>query len=317
MLIMFHVINLYHLLSVSSGAAALFLIVILVAKFRRSLLKRYLAVFGSMSLVVLGIAVQVYRYYLVPDQSQWVFHIIWGLTKVGLVSLIFTLPWFTHHLVDDPKRKRKNYAFALTAVFVMILRFFPYEFILNPKLVPMASSFSFYSFSFILLGAVGYSCFVVSRQLRQRKDRQMMDIFKSTVAITILLFAAFTWDMYHHVLSDVLWVVPKELAFTPGVYLIWNLVFLTFGAQYLIMTPVLQLNDDTTKSYFDAFNITKREKEIMLLMFQGFNNQEIAQQLFISRATVKTHIHHVYDKVGVSGRVDLLNHYQNYLLASN
>ena len=54
----------------------------------------------------------------------------------------------------------------------------------------------------------------------------------------------------------------------------------------------------------------------MLLIFQGFNNQEIAQQLFISRATVKTHIHHIYDKVGVSGRVDLLNHYQRYLLAS-
>ncbi|MDA1354228.1 MAG: LuxR C-terminal-related transcriptional regulator [bacterium] len=314
---MLHVINLYHLLSVSSGAAAFFLIVILVAKFRRSLLKRYLALFCSITFVVFGIALQVYRFYLVPDQSPFMFTVIWGITKLGLVSLIFTLPWFTHHLVDDPKRKRKNVLFACMAVLVLILRFFPYEFILNPRLVPMAAIFSFYSFSVILLGTVGYSCFVAYRQIRQRKDRQMMDIFKAVVSITLLLFFAFLWDMNHQVLSDVLWVVPKELAFTPGVYLIWNLVFLTFGAQYLIMTPVLQLNDDTTKSYFDAYNITKREKEIMLLMFQGFNNQEIAQQLFISRATVKTHIHHVYDKVGVSGRVDLLNQYQNHLLASN
>ena len=75
---MLHIINLYHLLSVASGAAALFLIVILVAKFRRSLLKRYLAFFTSLSTVVLGIATQVYRYYFVPNQSEWVFHLIWG-----------------------------------------------------------------------------------------------------------------------------------------------------------------------------------------------------------------------------------------------
>ncbi len=312
-----HIINLYHLLSVASGAAALFLLVILVAKFRRSLLKRYLFLFLSISFVVVGIAAQVYRFHFVPNQSVITFHVIWASTKVSLVSLIFTLPLFVHHLIDDPSRKRKNNFFAGLTIFTLVMRFFPYNVILNPKLVPFATLFSFYLFSVILLGAVAYSCILASRQIDTKRDRQMLDVFRAVVAITLLLFFGFVWDMYHHVLSDVLWVVPEDLAFTPGVYLIWNLVFLTFGAQYLIMTPVLQLNDDATQGYFDAFNITKREKEIMLLMFQGFNNVEIAQQLFISRATVKTHIHHVYDKVGVSGRVGLINHYQNFLIALN
>ena len=69
--IMLHIINLYHLLSVASGAAAL-LIVILVAKFRRSLLKRYLAFFTSLSTVVLGIATPLW-YYFVPNNRNGYF----------------------------------------------------------------------------------------------------------------------------------------------------------------------------------------------------------------------------------------------------
>lgn len=45
-----------------------------------------------------------------------------------------------------------------------------------------------------------------------------------------------------------------------------------------------------------------RELEVLQLVAQGSNNREAAKQLFISEATVKTHLLHVYAKLGVSDR---------------
>lgn len=51
--------------------------------------------------------------------------------------------------------------------------------------------------------------------------------------------------------------------------------------------------------------ITPREKQILLLTLQGRNFAEIADDLSISPATVKTHMHHMCDKTGSANRVEL------------
>lgn len=48
--------------------------------------------------------------------------------------------------------------------------------------------------------------------------------------------------------------------------------------------------------------LSQRELEVLKLIAKGSNNREAAQQLFISEATVKTHLLHVYAKLGVSDR---------------
>jgi DNA-binding NarL/FixJ family response regulator len=53
--------------------------------------------------------------------------------------------------------------------------------------------------------------------------------------------------------------------------------------------------------------ITEREKEIIFSVMKGLSNKEISDNLFISVNTVKTHIANVYQKMGVSQRMDLAN----------
>ncbi|MEE6262748.1 response regulator transcription factor [Plantactinospora sonchi] len=48
--------------------------------------------------------------------------------------------------------------------------------------------------------------------------------------------------------------------------------------------------------------LSQRELEVLQLIAQGSTNREAARQLFISEATVKTHLLHVYAKLGVSDR---------------
>jgi LuxR family maltose regulon positive regulatory protein len=47
---------------------------------------------------------------------------------------------------------------------------------------------------------------------------------------------------------------------------------------------------------------SERELEVLRLVAQGQTNQEIGQALFISVNTVKTHLEHIYGKLGVSAR---------------
>ena len=48
--------------------------------------------------------------------------------------------------------------------------------------------------------------------------------------------------------------------------------------------------------------VSERELEVLQLIARGFNNREAAAHLFISEATVKTHLLHIYAKLGVSDR---------------
>ncbi len=59
--------------------------------------------------------------------------------------------------------------------------------------------------------------------------------------------------------------------------------------------------------FFQTYNITDREKDIISLIIRGSNNQEIGRRLFISEKTVKSHIYNIYQKVGIQNRIELLN----------
>jgi LuxR family transcriptional regulator, maltose regulon positive regulatory protein len=51
--------------------------------------------------------------------------------------------------------------------------------------------------------------------------------------------------------------------------------------------------------------LSARECEVYELVIQGLTNREIAKLLFIEESTVKVHVHHIYDKLGVRSRVAL------------
>jgi two-component system, NarL family, nitrate/nitrite response regulator NarL len=51
--------------------------------------------------------------------------------------------------------------------------------------------------------------------------------------------------------------------------------------------------------------LSEREREIVQLVAQGFRNREIGEKLFISEQTVKNHLHNIFDKLGVSDRLEL------------
>jgi DNA-binding NarL/FixJ family response regulator len=54
--------------------------------------------------------------------------------------------------------------------------------------------------------------------------------------------------------------------------------------------------------------LTAREAEVLGLIAAGFTNREIAERLVVSEATVKTHINHVFAKIGARDRAAAINY---------
>jgi two-component system, NarL family, nitrate/nitrite response regulator NarL len=54
--------------------------------------------------------------------------------------------------------------------------------------------------------------------------------------------------------------------------------------------------------------LSQREREIVALVAQGYKNREMAEKMFISEQTVKNHLHNIFDKLGVSDRLELALH---------
>ena len=62
--------------------------------------------------------------------------------------------------------------------------------------------------------------------------------------------------------------------------------------------------------------LTIREAEVLSLLASGLSNAEIAQRLYLSHATVKTHINRIFAKTGVRDRAQAVRYaYQHGLTA--
>ena len=52
--------------------------------------------------------------------------------------------------------------------------------------------------------------------------------------------------------------------------------------------------------------LTKREEDVVRLLAEGMGNRDIARELSLSESTVRNYMFHIFDKLGVSNRVELL-----------
>jgi len=71
--------------------------------------------------------------------------------------------------------------------------------------------------------------------------------------------------------------------------------------QFTDEQPALRPKDRDSKTT----PLSPREREIVGLVIQGFKNKELAEKLVISEQTVKNHMHNIFDKLGVSDRLEL------------
>jgi len=61
------------------------------------------------------------------------------------------------------------------------------------------------------------------------------------------------------------------------------------------------------KKELELLNLSKRELEVLQLMSEGLSNKEIADRLFVSLSTIKTHSNNLFDKMNVERRTQAID----------
>ena len=89
---------------------------------------------------------------------------------------------------------------------------------------------------------------------------------------------------------------------------VWaNTEQLNFLLELVSDVPSLRVVSSTGRQL-----LTSREEQVVALVAEGLNNRAIAQELNLSEHTIKKYLFHIFDKLGISSRVELVLYAVNH-----
>jgi DNA-binding NarL/FixJ family response regulator len=150
-----------------------------------------------------------------------------------------------------------------------------------------------------------------TRRIREAGDRPRV-LMLTTFDLDEYAFAALKAGASGFLLKD---VPPDELLFAIRAVHSGDAVVAPSTTRRLIdqFAPMLPAGETATAP--GLADLTDREHEVLILVAHGLSNCEIAQRLFVSEATVKTHVGRILAKLGLRDRVQAVVYaYENGLV---
>jgi DNA-binding NarL/FixJ family response regulator len=150
-----------------------------------------------------------------------------------------------------------------------------------------------------------------TQRIRQAGDRPRV-LMLTTFDLDEYAFAALKAGASGFLLKD---VPPEELLFAIRAVHSGDAVVAPSTTRRLLdrFAPLLPAGD--TQAAAELEELTERERQVLILVAQGLSNAELARRLFVSEATVKTHVGRILAKLGLRDRVQAVVYaYENGLV---
>lgn len=178
---------------------------------------------------------------------------------------------------------------------------------------------------FILIIACGYVIYAM-KNLEKSKERNAVILF-GTILFFYMIWIM-SWD-YHMTMGQTLNpnsdFIIDPLTF---VYIIQSMgvVWFFFKKDPLEVTKdkIQESNVQNQENQFpdleviaQNFGLTNREFDVLSLVTQGLSNPEIGEKLYIAENTVKRHLNHIFTKIEVKNRYELLSVITRCIKGSN
>ncbi|PZR39866.1 MAG: helix-turn-helix transcriptional regulator [Azospira oryzae] len=134
--------------------------------------------------------------------------------------------------------------------------------------------------------------------------KQTIIIYGLALAVLIFLLKFLEYRFFVRDLSLEFYLGSVAIVFT--VLGIWAGLRLTSKKTVVITQTVIQPDFQFDLARLEKLGISKREYEVLELMAKGLSNQEIADRLFVSLNTVKTHSSNLFLKLEVKRRTQAI-----------
>jgi len=272
----------------------------------------FLTILTPLSLQMLLTQFVTYFHRLFPDiletNTNYKLFAIWvtGASIVFTTVLMYTAARYLIKLL--PLKENKTFI-ALVIMRIVVILFFIGSIVIiaiksNFKIIKaMNITFSYHFFAgsyiMVILGVVALY------YRRFAKGWKQENLLSGMIATFIPLLFTFPIDLIFF--RDSTFKIAY-LSYSAFVVYLYYFIARQYFQEY--EHPIEEKVIDDT--YLKKVGISPREKEILLLLFKGNTSYEIANELYISHNTVKTHIKHIYEKLHVSTRVQLFSLLHNH-----
>ena len=233
--------------------------------------------------------------------------ISYPVLKIFVFSCILIMYFLMILKIFEKKPKPKYFLF--------LVLFIGFEVLFNSMEETNLTIWLFYTtrqvFVFSLI-ALFYILYIVEKDKKIKENaKQYATMFAFFLIINISIVLEDSLVISQQLAFSSSGVIFKERNFSENLF--WMIVCC---GSLLLMRKEIQMMINPTKEVeknvlkvedvIDKFKLTKREKEILVLLLQHHDNMEIADMLSISSGTLKAHIHNIYSKLDVTHRNELI-----------
>ncbi len=235
------------------------------------------------------------------------------LIEIGLPAVIMAINiavWITVIIMCRrvaPSTRDRNRIASVAQVLILLVIVKSLANVVVMSMVPADAVPGVWNLASHVLTALAMAAFgvVLRGPVTPREPRALYPLFRAYGALAIVFAPA---GLIEHVMQslDLWWGVYVSLDHV--LYLAWNIVSMSAAVQlFRPGNETSTLLEEVPQERVHALGLSPREVEIAGMIGRGMSNKEIAAALFISPATVRTHIYNLYQKVGAGSRVELLN----------
>ncbi len=249
----------------------------------------------------LNVFYQMYSSYIKENAGSFIESTIYYhyLVEFFVMSfLTFSIPFFASYISNFKWRKIQN--IILSIILLSLLIFY---------IVINKEGKDFILLEIFLLISIAYSITIGLISYKKIKDIEQKKLVRNVCIVAAIFFPGNIYNEFP--------VFNFNLNVSPLLYCTFCVVFILFIVRiyfrdYYITDQEIEVLKNDYKAHkksniFNKYNLSEREREVVIFVLKGFSNKKIADILFISLSTVKSHVHNVFKKTNTETRYELIH----------
>lgn len=303
-----HFVFFFYVLSFLIGFTGIVLSYFAYIKYKTKLIKHYLIFMAALTTLLMEQTLTSYK--IINQVQSFSLNIVLNMISyLAAGVIIYFLPLFAHEFIEKEWTSKKKIFFKTGACLPSCLLLIYYISSYKKPMVILSGG--------ILFSAIFYSLIFIYLSYKHIKLEYKKTIIKIFLTVTAIFFPYMYLDTRAEQIAFLRDLFPYGHFSLPLFYMVWNLLSIYFGVKYAKNNLVEFNNEENQKDilevrdkkeeFFEKYNITNREKEIILLLMKGYSYNQLAEELVISLPTVKTHVSNIYRKAEVKNKIQLLN----------
>lgn len=300
-----HLLIAYDILAIIVGITALSNAVGWALRTGENDMGNFSILYGLYTLMLIVLVLKKYLFVNVAAYTGWSWYTISGIYQIlDFAVVVASLHYFLDaHQFRHGRRVAAVFLFMVFVCSGLIFSPFGATLDVETNIIHFGKGYwiavGWNAIAFTSAMVLGYWLLVRQWKTEKRTFTLGLMIFASTGYLESILGAIPDFGI-----TSVKLTAERGFLYSSVPYVLYGLFLIVYFVRHPVLAP--RVSEEPTAEFLAKYGITERERELILKVMQGKSNADIAGELFISLPTVKTHLHNIYQKLGVDSRYDLL-----------